>query len=186
MKLIAGLGNPGTAYSRTRHNIGFICLDRLAKDLGIKFDRRLCQAKIGHGKLDGEDIYLAKPQTFMNSSGRAIKCLVKRLGFKANTDLIVVHDELDLPLGVIRIKKGGSSAGHKGVQSIIDELGADEFIRLRIGIGRPGGPDVVDYVLDNFSATEKEILDEVINRACRATLITITEGPDVAMNQFNH
>jgi PTH1 family peptidyl-tRNA hydrolase len=185
LKLIAGLGNPGTAYSRTRHNIGFICLDRLAKDLGIKFERRICQSKIGHGKLDDEDIYLAKPQTFMNSSGRAIKCLVKRLGLKANTDLIVVHDELDLPLGVIRIKKGGSSAGHKGVQSIIDELGADEFIRLRIGIGRPGGPDVVDYVLDNFTGEEKAVLAEVISRTCQAILSIINQGPDAAMNEFN-
>ena len=136
MKLIVGLGNPGFIYARNRHNIGFMCVSHLARRQGIRFDRRQGHARTGIGNIASSRVVLARPQTYMNASGESVSRLVKRLNINLS-GLIVIHDDLDLPLGKIRIRLGGSSAGHKGIDSIIAHLGSQDFYRLRVGIGRP-------------------------------------------------
>ncbi len=189
MKLIVGLGNPGRSYARNRHNIGFIALSRFARAEGIKFAHKKSQARIGTGKVDDTEVLLARPQTFMNNSGYSVSRLVKK--FKVGPkDLIVIHDDLDLPLAKIRISFGSSSGGHKGINSIIQELGSQDFIRLRIGIGRPDNPqisedDIIDYVLSDFTAKEKRAIEKIIPTVNEALLCLLTDGITVAMNQFN-
>ncbi|MBM4433187.1 MAG: aminoacyl-tRNA hydrolase [Chloroflexi bacterium] len=190
MKLIVGLGNPGLRYADNRHNIGFICLNRFAKMQGIRFDSKQGQARTGTGEINGKKIVLAKPQTFMNASGESVSRLVQKFKIEP-VDLMVIHDDLDLPLGKIRIRRGGSSAGHKGIESIINELGSQGFIRVRIGIGRPNTAcetdeaDIIDYVLDDFGPDEKKIVIEVIPRVSEAILCLLNEGLTAAMNKYN-
>ena len=136
MRLIVGLGNPGLKYSRNRHNIGFMCLNRFARKHGIRFARKQSQARIGEGEITGTKLILARPQTMMNLSGNSISRLVKRYKIDP-ADMIIIHDDLDLPLGKIRVRQGGRSAGHKGIESIIACLENSDFIRIRVGIGRP-------------------------------------------------
>jgi len=189
MKLIVGLGNPGRSYSRHRHNIGFIALSRFARSEGIKFSHKKSLARIGTGKVDNIGVVLAKPQTFMNNSGHSVSRLVKK--FKVNLkDLIVIHDDLDLPPAKIRISHGSSSGGHKGINSIIQELGTQEFNRLRIGIGRPDKPqisedDIIDYVLSDFTSAEKRAIEKIIPTVNEAILCLLTDGLTTAMNKFN-
>lgn len=190
MKLIVGLGNPGLRYAHNRHNIGFMCINHFAKMQGIRLDSKQGQARIGTGEINGEKIVLARPQTFMNASGESVSRLVKK--FKMEPDnLIVIHDDLDLPLGKIRIRLGGSSGGHKGIESIINELSNQDFIRVRIGIGRPDDADeaseadVIDYVLNDFSPDEKEVTSEVMPRINEAILCLLNEGLTAAMNKYN-
>ena len=189
MKLIVGLGNPGRTYSRNRHNIGFTCLSRFARSKGIKFAHKKSLARIGTGKVENIEVVLAKPQTFMNNSGQSLSRLVKK--FKVDPkDLIVVHDDIDLPPAKIRISFGSSSGGHKGINSIIQELGTQDFVRLRIGIGRPNKPeisedDIIAYVLSDFTPTEKRSIDNIIPTVNDAILCLLTEGLTPAMNQFN-
>ncbi|MFH1382885.1 MAG: aminoacyl-tRNA hydrolase [Chloroflexota bacterium] len=189
MKLIVGLGNPGTGYASNRHNIGFMCLNYFARRHGIKFDKKQGKARIGLGKINGEAVVLARPQTFMNLSGESVGLLARKYDISLD-DLIVIHDDLDLPLGKIRIRRGGKSGGHKGVGSIIGELGSPDFTRIRVGISRPATDesdetDIKDYVLGDFSREEKKIIDEVIPKVTEAILCLLTAGLTAAMNKFN-
>jgi peptidyl-tRNA hydrolase, PTH1 family len=183
--LIAGLGNPGAAYRNSRHNIGFMLADRVANVLGMKFARLESKALVTKGEHQGRRVVLAKPQTFMNLSGQAVGSLVRF--YKAPlAHLLVAYDDVDLPLGTIRIRPDGGSAGHKGMESIIDRLGTQEFPRLRLGVGRPPGRmEAKDYVLQDFSSGETELLKLTLDRAAEAALVFVSEGLDAAMNKFN-
>jgi PTH1 family peptidyl-tRNA hydrolase len=183
--LIVGLGNPGKEYTRNRHNVGFMLLDRRGDDLQVTFSRRKSNAAFAECLLDGKKVYLAKPQTFMNDSGRSVEGLVRYFHIP-ESQLLVVYDELDLPTGNIRIRPAGGSGGHRGVRSIIHELGTQEFPRMRIGIGRPPGKmDPADYVLQDFSADESIELPLVLKRAAECVRIFVQEGIQAAMNAGN-
>ena len=185
MKIIVGLGNTGARYERTRHNVGFLVIDRLAAQQGIAVDRSLCSCLIGEGILENRDVVLAKPQTFMNRSGSAVACLLRERAISAD-DLAVVNDDLDLPFGRIRIRPSGSAGGHRGLISISEELAGTPFLRIRVGIGRPPeGCSVIDYVLEGFSAVENEKLDEIIDRAAAAIACLLREGMGAAMTSYN-
>ena len=165
MKIVVGLGNPGSTYEGTRHNIGFRVIDRLARQHNIALDQHRCAALIGLGKSHEEPLLLAKPQTFMNRSGVAVAALLEEYGVTA-ADLVVIYDDLDLPLGRIRIRTQGNAGGHRGVSSIIEHLGGVPFNRIRVGIGRPPeGTAVIDYVLAPFGAAEMAELSTVIERS---------------------
>ena len=193
MKLIVGLGNPGRGYASNRHNMGFVCLNHFARMQGIRFDKKQGQARIGSGEVADSKVVVAKPQTYMNRSGRSVSLLVKK--FNVNLDnLLVIHDDLDLPLGKIRIRQGGSAGGHKGVGSIITELGSQNFIRIRVGVGRPvknegatefSEGEVISYVLSDFTPDEKKVITQVIPTVSEAILCLLTEGPVAAMNRYN-
>ncbi len=185
MKIIAGLGNPGDRYLFTRHNLGFMVADRLALTHNLHFRRKKFDALFAEGTVSGVPLILIKPQTFMNLSGTAIGPLVRFLKTDPG-NLIVAHDDLDLPFGSIRIKDGGGDGGHKGLQSIIEELGTDAFLRLRLGIGKPATKDLVEaYVLESFGKEEIEQLWTLLERACSAVMEILTAGPRSAMNKFN-
>ncbi len=183
--LIAGLGNPGIQYRLNRHNVGFMVLDRFAAKMDLKFSRVESKALVTKAEIDGKRIILAKPHTFMNLSGQAVGALLKY--YKIPLDrLLVASDDVDLPLGILRLRPGGGSAGQKGIASIIDRLGTQDFPRLRVGIGRPPGRmDAADYVLQDFSSSERVILVETLDRAVNSILTFINEGLDAAMNQYN-
>ena len=183
--LIVGLGNPGREYSGTRHNVGFMAIDTLCQELGIRITRMQSRALVGNGLLEANKVILAKPQTFMNLSGQAVSGLVKF--YKVSLEeLIVIHDDIDLPLGTIRLRPSGGSAGQKGLASTMDYLGTNGFPRLRIGIGRPPGRmEAADYVLQNFAAGEQEILTEILERVSKAVQVFILDGIEAAMTQFN-
>ncbi|HWO40676.1 MAG TPA: aminoacyl-tRNA hydrolase [Candidatus Eisenbacteria bacterium] len=185
MKLLVGLGNPGRKYQRTRHNLGFLVVDRIAADHGIAITTRMCDALVGRGRVGEQTLVLAKPQRFMNRSGEAVKALIEEFGVTPE-DLGIVYDELDLPFGRIRIRARGSAAGHRGMHSILDSIGDAPFYRVRVGIGRPP-PDVdpAEFVLEPFTPDETERLDAVIARAAEAALCLIREGGERAMQQFN-
>jgi peptidyl-tRNA hydrolase, PTH1 family len=192
MKLVVGLGNPGSEYASNRHNIGFSCVNRLSKIIRADFEKKEGLARVAHGKINGTDVVLARPQTFMNLSGEAVAKLVTRYRLKPE-DIIVIHDDMDLNLGQIRIRQGGSSGGHKGIVSIIDELGTESFIRVRIGVGHPESEEpqqkkaaVVNFVLEDFSPEELEVINKTIPRACQAIKTIVNDGLEAAMNRFNH
>jgi peptidyl-tRNA hydrolase, PTH1 family len=182
--LIVGLGNPGLEYAKTRHNVGFQCVDRLAANHGLKFSRHQAKASLATGTIAGRRVILAKPLTFMNLSGQSV-AQIARFYKIAPADLLVICDDLDLPLGRIRLRPGGSSAGHKGMTSIIDWLGTDEFPRIRLGIGRPVHNDTVDFVLGNFNGDDAITIDRTLDRAVAAVVVFLTDGIEAAMNQFN-
>ena len=192
MRLVVGLGNPGRSYARNRHNVGFMCLNHFARCHGIRFDRRQGKARTGIGEVAGSKVIVAKPQTYVNLSGQSVSLLVRKFNISLD-DLVVVHDDLDLPLGKIRIRKGSSSGGHKGIDSIISYLGSQDFHRIRIGIGRPtvegcagsSEADVVAYVLSDFTPDEERIIAQVIPRVSEAILCLLSEGLVVAMNKYN-
>jgi PTH1 family peptidyl-tRNA hydrolase len=193
MKLIVGLGNPGRAYSGKRHNVGFTSLRHLARGQGIRFDKKKGQARIGGGIIAGQNVVLARPQTYMNLSGRSVSRLMKVLNAGLD-DLIVIHDDIDLPLGTIRIRRGGNSGGQKGVESIIIELGSRDFIRIRIGIGRPAAEatgaradqtEVIHHVLGDFSPAENKVIGQVIPRVSQAIVCLLEEGLTATMSRYN-
>ena len=193
MKLIVGLGNPGRAYANNRHNAGFLCLGYFARTHGIRFDRKQSKARIGTGEVAGSEVVLARPQTYMNLSGLSVGLLVRRYNISLE-NLVVIHDDLDLPLGKTRIRPGGGSGGHKGVDSITAELGNRDFTRIRVGIGRPSvvegsneivEVDTVDYVLGDFTSDEKRTITRVISGVSEAILCLFTEGLIEAMNRYN-
>jgi PTH1 family peptidyl-tRNA hydrolase len=193
MKLIVGLGNPGFLYARNRHNIGFMCVSHLARTHKITFDRKQGHARTGIGNIARNKAVLARPQTYMNASGESVSVLMKKLNVKP-ADLIVIHDDLDLPVGKIRLRLGGSSGGHKGIDSIIARTGTQDFYRVRVGIGRPeaenGSTDlkeeaVIDYVLSDFTPEEKKVIDETIPRVSEAITYLLTAGLTAAMNKYN-
>ena len=185
--LIVGLGNPGKEYEWTRHNLGFMLIDKLAKDEGIAVGRRECSSLVGRGPIEGEVTKLAKPQTFMNLSGHAVSCLLAKLKTESPVDqLVVVSDDLALPLGKIRIRERGSAGGHNGLKSIIAQLGTNEFVRLRIGI-QPEHPisDPKRFVLDLFSRSERPIVIDTIEQSAKAVRAIIRDGALKAMTEFN-
>lgn len=182
--LIAGLGNPGSKYQNTRHNMGFIVLDSLADDLGISIDRAKHKALMCETKISGKSVILAKPQTFMNLSGDSVSELVRF--YKIRRDhIMVVYDDLDIPAGTIRIRKKGSAGTHNGMRSVVSRLGYDDFPRMRIGIGSNGGTDIINYVIGGFSEDEKEPLARAVSQAVRALKSYVVEGLDKAMNRYN-
>jgi len=183
--LIVGLGNPGLAYRHNRHNVGFMVADALADKLEIPLKRVKFKAQIGNGKLGDIPVIIAKPLTFMNNSGEVVAPLVRY--FKVPLErLLVIHDDMDLPLGTLRMRPSGGSAGHNGMLSIFDKLGTNAIPRLRVGIGRPPGRmDPADYVLQDFPRSEEELLSMVIAQACEAALAFITTGLEKAMNTYN-
>jgi len=193
MKLIVGLGNPGRGYAGNRHNAGFMCLSHFARTQGIKLNKKQGKARIGGGEVVGVELVLARPQTYMNQSGQSVKALARK--FKVSPgDIIIVHDDLDLPPGKIRIRRGGGSAGHKGVASVVAELGSREFVRVRVGIGRPVASDgseelteeaIVDYVLGDFAPEEKLVISRAIPVVGEAILCLLAAGLEIAMNKYN-
>ncbi len=183
--LLVGLGNPGREYRGNRHNVGFMAVDRLCEVFGIKIGKVQAKALIGTGPWEGRKIIVAKPQTYMNLSGDAIGSLLRYYKVPIN-QMIVAHDDLDLPVGTLRLRPGGGSAGQKGVASTIDRIGTQNFPRLRIGIGRPPGQmDAATYVLQDFSKADQELLLPTLDRAVEALKVFILNGLDAAMNQFN-
>ena len=185
MYLIVGLGNPGATYENTRHNLGFRVIEELGERLGLSHLRDKCRSFVGEGKIDDHKVIIAEPQTFMNNSGEAIRELL--FWYKLNSEyLIVVHDDVDLEVGEIRIKRGGGSAGHHGLESIIKNIGDSEFIRVRIGIGRESLiGDVTPYVLSEIPPSQREAIDASIIVAADAVTAIIREGLTSAMNKFN-
>lgn len=192
MKLIIGLGNPGKGYAHNRHNVGFRCVNQLARLHSINLKQHQCQSQVGLGKIAGTKVVLAKPKTFVNLSGEAVRSLLRKYNI-AISDLLVIHDDLDLPLGRIRLRQGGSSGGHKGIKSIISAVGSQDFCRIKIGIGRsPRDQDskhdveiVVNHVLSDFSSEEEQLIKLAITSAAEATEHIIAEGIVSAMNKFN-
>jgi len=183
--LIIGLGNPGKEYRLTRHNVGFRVVDRLAREQGIQFNKRRGGARIGEGLLGGKRVVLAKPLTYMNKSGVAVKKLVKALDIPLD-HLVVVHDDLDLACGRMKVKETGGHGGHKGVQSIIEELGSADFLRVKVGIGKPESPEQgADYVLSRFAADERALIKESVEQAAQAIEAIIVSGKDKAMNRYH-
>ena len=183
--LIVGLGNPGREYRLNRHNIGFRAIDRLAQVWGITLGNVRNKALIGQGQLGAVRVILAKPQTFMNLSGQSVTALLRFYKIAPEKMLLIV-DDLDLPLGTLRLRENGGSAGHKGLTSIIELLGSSDFPRLRFGIGRPSGRmPVEDYVLQNFSDQEEELLGSLLDRCVDAVDVFIKNGVKKAMTQFN-
>ena len=183
--LIAGLGNPGPDYRQNRHNIGFLVVDALARALDIPIQRVELRALVGKGSYDDVRLILAKPQTYMNNSGRSVVPLMRFYKIPLE-QLMVVHDDLDLPFGTLRLRPLGGTGGQKGMESIIERLGTGEFPRLRVGIGRPPGRmDPADYVLHDFDSPQQDMLPEVLGRAVDAIRMFILEGIEPAMNAFN-
>lgn len=183
-KLVLGLGNPGERYRDTRHNVGFRAVAEVARRRGVELDRLECRSLVG----EAPGCVLAVPQTYMNRSGYAARCLVERHGFRPE-EVLVVYDELALPLGRMRLRPKGSPAGHRGLESVLENLRTDRVPRLRVGIAPegepPGGDDVVDFVLSPFTRAERDVLEEMIPQAADACETWLERGIDVAMNQFN-
>jgi len=179
VKLIVGLGNPGIEYQFTPHNMGFLAIDRLADDCGVEVRNRIARALTARAQIGPESVLLAKPETFMNLSGVSVRELVEKHEVHPEQDLVVIYDELDLPLGTMRIRQRGSSAGHKGMKSIMGALGTQEVARIRLGIG----PD--REVLQPFRRADLKAVDEVLDRAAEAVRVILTEGIAAAMNRFN-
>lgn len=185
MKLIVGLGNPGYEYHLTPHNLGFMAVEHLADICGAKFSRRETRAVIALAELENEQVVLAKPQTFMNLSGLAVQGLLRSLNLSTD-DLIVLIDDVDLPLGFIRVRQRGSAGGHNGLKSIIGALETDQFVRVRMG-ARTESPveDLVSYVLSPFPEEQLETVAQTVDQAAEATRIILREGSQKAMNRFN-
>jgi PTH1 family peptidyl-tRNA hydrolase len=179
VKLIVGLGNPGIEYQFTPHNLGFLAIDRIADDCGVEVRNRQCHALTARAKIGSESVLLAKPETFMNLSGMAVRELVAKHEIRPEEDLIVIYDELDLPLGTLRIRQRGSSAGHNGMKSIIGALGTQEFLRIRLGIA----PE--QKILKPWRKAQLKLVDEVLDKAAEAVTVILSDGPATAMNRFN-
>ncbi|MFL5350297.1 MAG: aminoacyl-tRNA hydrolase [Hyalangium sp.] len=188
MKLICGLGNPGREYERHRHNIGFMVVEALLSRARAELNQEKFQAKVGQGTLGSERILFVEPQTYMNLSGRSLAEAARFYKISVE-DILVIHDELDLPFGRLQLKAGGGTGGHNGLKSSVQSLGADGFIRLRFGIGKPEGPNakerVAGYVLSNFDDGERRQLEEFIGKASDMAETWVREGLATAMNRFN-
>lgn len=194
MKLIVGLGNPGRLYANNRHNVGFQCLNWFARSQGISLAQRRARARLGVGEIAGAKVILAKPRTFMNLSGQAVAALVAKFGVSP-ADLLVIYDDLDLPLGKIRIRQRGGSGGHNGMKSIIAHLGSRDFPRIRVGIAPLQEDEATaipkeatktpEYVLSDFTPQEKPVIKEVCAKVADAISCLLTEGIAAAMNKYN-
>ncbi len=190
--LVVGLGNPGIEYQFTPHNAGFLAIDRIADDYGAVVANRRCRALTAAVRIAGRDVILAKPETFMNLSGVAVQALVRELEVDPQRDLIVLYDEVEFPLGMLRIRERGSSAGHNGVKSISGALRSEEWVRIRIGVapelpaaGESARRRRKEYVLTPFRKAELELLDGALDRAAKAVEMILTQGVGAAMNEFN-
>ena len=183
--LIVGLGNPGLEYSATRHNLGFLCLDRLASKHRLRFTGKRGKSVLARGAINGHDVALAKPQTYMNLSGESVRDLL-RIYKMPTSALLVVYDDVDLPTGTVRIRERGGAGTHNGMRSIVDEIGTTDFARLRIGVGMPtNGQNLADYVLGLPPPEERAVLDEALDRGVEAIETVARRGIGAAMNQFN-
>ncbi len=185
MYLIAGLGNPGKEYENTRHNAGFMVIDRLADMLGCQVNGRKFRGFVGDGRIGGEKVVLLKPQTYMNLSGESVRAAMDF--YKTEPDhLIVIYDDISLDVGSVRVRAKGSAGGHNGMKNIIACLGTQEYPRVRVGIGdKPARMDLADYVLSHFTKKETELLEEAVRNAADAVVMLIEQGPQVAMNHYN-
>lgn len=185
MKLIVGLGNPGKGYSHSRHNVGFRCVDRIAREWGIRLTQRRKTVVLGEGQVGEQPVVLAKPRTYMNCSGQGVRYLLTRFNAVPG-DLLIIHDDMDLPPGKIRIRPGGSGAGHRGLESIIDILSTREFPRARVGIGKPPADvEGADYVLHAVPSHERKALEVAVAVMPEAVLCFLQDGIEAAMNKFN-
>ena len=185
MKLIVGLGNPGTRYEKTRHNVGFMVLDALAASWDVQIEKKQGAALVGQGFFEGQKVLLLKPQTYMNKSGEAVQEIINYYR-NAIEDLLVIHDDLDLEVGRLRFKRGGGSGGHNGLKSITQMLNSSDYARLKIGIGRPiGAMKPEDYVLGAFLENQEKTLSEVIKYSLDGLKLWYSKGIDEAMNKFN-
>jgi PTH1 family peptidyl-tRNA hydrolase len=186
VKLIVGLGNPGSEYAHTRHNIGFEVIDRLAEHYRIKLERSKFNALIGKGRIGAETVLLMKPLTYMNASGEAVGPLVHFYKL-APDDLLVIHDDIDLPVGKIRLRAKGTSGGHNGMKSVIRSLGTETFARIKIGVGRPQHTQraVISHVLHGFSPAERELIDNAVCRAADAAVLWLAQPFSLVMNKYN-
>jgi len=186
VKLIVGLGNPGIEYQLTPHNLGFLTIDRIANGLGIEVRNRQCRALTARTSIAEVPAILAKPETYMNLSGLSVRELVEEHQVDVGQDLIVIYDELDLPLGTIRIRQRGGTAGHNGMESILGALGTDEFLRIRLGIAPEHSVrDGAGFVLTPFRKAQEAVVDEMLDNAAQAVEVILKEGPAAAMNRFN-
>lgn len=185
MKLVVGLGNPGREYEGTRHNIGFELVDALARAHGIRVDQRISRALVGRGNIGGQTVLLVKPQTFMNLSGEAVSALLHREQGTAATDLLVICDDIHLPVGRIRLRARGSAGGQNGLKDIAARLGTQEWARLRIGVGEAPPGLQVDWVLSRFSRADRKEIDETLITALGAVEVWLSDGIEAAMNRYN-
>lgn len=186
MKLIVGLGNPGPQYECTPHNLGFLTIDQIADDLKVEVRNRNCRALTARATIGEEPVVLAKPDTFMNLSGVSVRGLLEELEIKPETDLIVIQDELDFPFGTLRIHRNRSSAGHNGIESIIDSIGTKDFVRIRIGVAPERAVrDGKEYLLSPMTKAQCKALDPVLVDAAAAAVMIVEEGPAAAMQRFN-
>ncbi|MBQ1400712.1 MAG: aminoacyl-tRNA hydrolase [Firmicutes bacterium] len=184
MHIITGLGNPGRKYENTRHNLGFITVDRLAEEHGISVTKSKHKALIGEGRISGQKVLLVKPQTFMNLSGEAVRAVMDY--YKEPVEnLLVIYDDADIPAGAVRIRKKGGAGTHNGMRSVVSCLGDDGFARIRIGIGTQDDRDIVDHVLGGFTREETDVMREAVLTAVSAVECMLSEGIDIAMNEYN-
>jgi PTH1 family peptidyl-tRNA hydrolase len=183
-RLIVGLGNPGPEHAGNRHNVGFQVIDRLAHELQISLDRMEAKGMVGRGMAAGTPVILLRPLSYMNLSGKVVKPIVSRYRIKLE-HLLIIYDDLDLSLGTVRIRAHGSSAGHRGMQSIIAALGTADIARIRIGIGRPSGEPPEEYVLQDFTLDQSIIMEGAYDTALAAALCFVAEGITAAMNEYN-
>jgi len=185
VRLVVGLGNPGNTYKNTRHNVGFMVLDQIAEAFSIALVKRKFDTIFGRGSIGGVSVVLAKPMAFMNRSGPQVQKIAKYYRILSE-DMLVVHDDIDLAFGRIKIKEKGGDGGHKGVRSIIDAFGGGDFVRLRIGVGRPeAGISAADHVLDRFKSDENQVLDQIITAARDAVVTILCKGAKEGMDRFN-
>ncbi len=184
MHIIVGLGNPGRKYENTRHNLGFLTVDRLAEEHGISVTKSKHKALIGEGRISGQKVLLVKPQTFMNLSGEAVRAVMDY--YKEPVEnLLVIYDDADIPAGAVRIRKKGGAGTHNGMKSVVSCLGDDGFARIRIGIGTQDDRDIVDHVLGGFTREEADVMREAVLTAVSAVECMLSEGIDIAMNEYN-
>lgn len=182
---IIGLGNPGRQYLETRHNAGFLVIDRIAAMTNIELDKKKFKSVYGKGLINSEPVILVKPQTFMNLSGETAGSIINYYRIPL-CRVLIIYDELDLPLGTIRIRLSGSAGGHNGLTSVLSSIGSQNVPRLRVGIGRPTTETVVDYVLSPFKGKQMDEFADSINKAAQAAISFVTDGSERAMNRFNH